>query len=63
MRTDRGAGDGEEGSETRRMGRAELEAGVGRGRYVVGAEWDEGNMVQAMSKFGGSAIQCRFGDG
>jgi len=34
------------------MGREALEAGLGRGGYVVdrlvGAMWDEGNMVQAM---------------
>ena len=35
--------------ETRRMGRAALEGGLGRGSYVVGAQWDEGNMVHAMS--------------
>ena len=28
-----------------RMVRDESEAGLGRGRYVVGAEWDEGSMA------------------
>ena len=27
------------------MAREELEAGLGRGRYAVGVEWDEGSMV------------------
>ena len=36
--------------ETWRMGRAALEGGLGRGSYVVGAQWDEGNMVHAMRR-------------
>ena len=35
--------------ETRRMGSAAPEDGLGRGSYVVGAQWDEGNMVHAMT--------------
>ena len=31
--------------------------------YVVGAIWDEGNMVQAMRRFGGRTIQWRYGEG
>ena len=46
-----------------RMAREELEAGLGRGRYAVGAEWDEGSMVHAMRRFGGRTIGWRFGDG
>ena len=46
-----------------RMAREELEAGLGRGRYAVGAEWDEGSMVHAMRRFGGRTIEWRFGDG
>ena len=46
-----------------RMVREELEAGLGRGRYAVGAEWDEGSMVHAMRRFGGRTIEWRFGDG
>ena len=49
--------------ETRRMGRAALEGGLGRGSYVVGAQWDEGNMVHAMRRFGGTTVGWRFGDG
>ena len=49
--------------ETRRLGREELEARVGRGLYVAGAAWDEGNMVHAMRRFGGQTIGWRFGDG
>ena len=49
--------------ETRRMGRAALEGGLGRGSYVVGAQWDEGNMVHAMRRFGGKTVGWRFGDG
>ena len=49
--------------ETRRMGRAALEDGLGRGSYVVGAQWDEGNMVHAMRRFGGTTVGWRFGDG
>ena len=51
--------------ETRRMGRAALEDGLGRGSYVVlvGAQWDEGNMVHAMKIFGGTTVGWRFGDG
>ena len=45
------------------MAREELEAGLGRGRYAVGAEWDEGSMVHAMRRFGGRTIGWRFGDG
>ena len=51
------------GVETRRLGREELEARVGRGLYVAGAAWDEGNMVHAMRRFGGQTIGWRFGDG
>ena len=36
---------------------------VGRGLYVAGAAWDEGNMVHAMRRFGGGTIGWRFGDG
>ena len=46
-----------------RMAREELEAGLGRGRYAVGAEWDEGSMVHAMRRFGGRTIGWRFGNG
>ena len=56
----------EEGGRTEaigRMAREELEAGLGRGRYAVGAEWDEGSMVHAMRRFGGRTIEWRFGDG
>ena len=49
--------------ETRRMGRAALDDGLGRGSYVVGAQWDEGNMVHAMRRFGGTTVGWRFGDG
>ena len=49
--------------EIRRMGRAALEVGLGRGSYVVGAQWDEGNMVHALKRFGGTTIGWRFGDG
>ena len=49
--------------ETRRMGRAALEGGLGRGSYVVGAQWDEGNMVHVMRRFGGTTVGWRFGDG
>ena len=61
---DDGGGD-EEGriAEIRRMGREALEAGLGRGGYVVGAVWDEGNMIQAMRRFGGRTIQWRYGEG
>ena len=38
-------GDAEREEETRWLGREELEARVGRGLYVAGAAWDEGNMV------------------
>ena len=37
--------------------------GLGRGSYVVGAQWDEGNMVHAMKRFGGTTVGWRFGDG
>ena len=40
-----------------------LEARLGRGGYVVGAMWDEGNMVHAMRRFGGTTLEWRFGDG
>jgi len=61
-RADDGGGDGEGRiAEIRRMGREALEAGLGRGGYVVGAVWDEGNMVQAMRRFGGRTIQWRYG--
>ena len=56
----------EEGGRTEaigRMAREELEAGLGRGRYAVGAEWDEGSMVHAMRRFGGRTIGWRFGNG
>ena len=56
----------EEGGRTEaigRMAREELEAGLGRGRYTVGAEWDEGSMVHAMRRFGGRTIGWRFGNG
>ena len=39
---------------------------VGQGQlrgYVVGAQWDEGNMVHAMKRFGGTKVGWRFGDG
>ena len=63
-RADDGGGDGEGRiAEIRRMGREALEAGLGRGGYVVGAMWDEGNMVQAMRRFGGRTIQWRYGEG
>ena len=42
--------------EVRTMGRAALEDGLGRGSYVVGAHWDEGNMVHAMRRFGGTTM-------
>ena len=54
----------EEGGRTEaigRMAREELEAGLGRGRYAVGAEWDEGSMVHAIRRFGGQTIGWRFG--
>ena len=51
-RADDGGGEGEgRVAEIRRMGREALEAGLGRGGYVVGAMWDEGNMVQAMRRY------------
>ena len=63
-RADDGGGEGEgRVAEIRRMGREALEAGLGRGGYVVGAVWDEGNMVQAMRRFGGRTIQWRYGEG
>ena len=58
-----GEEDREREEETRRMARAELEARAGRGLYVAGAAWDEGNMVHAMRRFGGRTIGWRFGDG
>ena len=30
---------------------------------LVGAQWDEGNMVHAMKRFGGTTVGWRFGDG
>ena len=63
-RADDGGGEGEgRVAEIRRMGREALEAGLGRGGYVVGAMWDEGNMVQAMRRFGGRTIHWRYGEG
>ena len=63
-RADDGGGEGEgRVAEIRRMGREALEAGLGRGGYVVGAVWDEGNMVQAMRRFGGRTIKWRYGEG
>ena len=63
-RADDGGGEGEGRiAEIRRMGREALEAGLGRGGYVVGAVWDEGNMVQAMRRFGGRTIKWRYGEG
>ena len=60
-----GGGEMEDWREeaTRRMGRAALEGGLGRGSYVVGAQWDEGNMVHAIRKFGGTTMGWLFGDG
>ena len=49
--------------EVRRIEREGLEARLGRGGYVVGAMWDEGNMVHAMRRFGGTTLEWRFGDG
>ena len=46
--------------EARTMGRAALEDGLGRGSYVVGAQWDEGHMVHAMRRFGGTTVGWRF---
>ena len=60
------AGDGESEArmgEVRRMEREALEARIGRGGYVVGAMWDEGNAVHAMRRFGGTTLAWRFGDG
>ena len=59
---------GDEGAEVRddevrRIEREGLEARLGRGGYVVGAMWDEGNMVHAMRRFGGTTLEWRFGDG
>ena len=45
------------------LGEKEPVAGLGRGSYVVGAQWDEGNMVHAMKRFGGTTVGWRFGDG
>ena len=46
-------------------GGRELEAGLGRGRYVVGAVWDEGSMVQlqAIRRLGGRTMELRYGKG
>ena len=49
--------------EAERIDREALEARLGRGGYVVGAMWDEGNMVHAIRKFGGTTMGWRFGDG
>ena len=49
--------------EVERIRREEVEAGLGRGRYEVGAEWEEGNIVHAMRRFGGRTIEWRFGVG
>ena len=49
--------------EVRRMEREALEARIGRGGYVVGAVWDEGSMIHAMRRFGGTKMTWRFGDG
>ena len=38
-------------------------AGVRRRRYVVGAKWHEGTMVQMTRQMGSPALQWRFGDG
>ena len=60
------AGDeGAEGrdNEVRRIEREGLEARLGRGGYVTGAMWDEGNMIHAMRRFGGTTLGWRFGDG
>ena len=38
-------------------------ARLGRGGYVVGAMWDEGSVVHAMRRFGGTTLAWRFGDG
>ena len=50
-------------NEAERIDREALEARLGRGGYVVGAAWDEGNMVHAIRKFGGTTMGWRFGDG
>ena len=34
-----------------------------RSGYVVGAQWDQGNMVHTMRRFGGTTMGWRFGDG
>ena len=39
------------------------QACAGTGGFVVGAMWDEGNMVHAIRKFGGTTMGWRFGDG
>ena len=49
--------------EAERIEREALEARLGRGGFVVGAMWDEGNMVHALRKFGGTTMGWRFGDG
>ena len=49
--------------EAERIEREALEARLGRGGFVVGAMWDEGNMVHAIRKFGGTTMGWRFGDG
>ena len=45
------------------MERQQLEARMGRGGYVVGATWDEGNMVRAVRRFGGMTLEWRYGEG
>ena len=54
---------GERDAEAERIDREALEARLGRGGYAVGAMWDEGNMVHAIRKFGGTTMGWRFGDG
>ena len=54
---------GERDVEAERIDREALEARLGRGGYAVGAMWDEGNMVHAIRKFGGTTMGWRFGDG
>jgi len=41
---------------TRRSESPPQEARLGRGGYVVGAMWDEGNMVHAIRRFGGTTM-------
>ena len=44
--------------ETRRAETTESRRG-----YVVGAAWDEGNMIQAMARLKNPTIAWRYGDG